>query len=275
MSNDALPRAIAWAEHHYAAAHRIVPPSRYEPTLIPSPGFPESLELETAKSCPYSLVDIPEYGHAIYQIFRRIHLLGIATSAQWKVRSDMGMEMRVCISNLLIDVEFDMLVLSAQMGKEKDPTIRPDLIAVTDILVTGAQIFLFTALRALPVGARVVEIYLGRIVFAIDILQQRQQQPNQPNQHAIIEQSNNLLTRWKQFANHDALLWSLFMAMVAATSRPEKDSMIACLREVIAVLGMKDLESLELCLKRVAWADSFEIHSKEVGKEVFRSRSVE
>ncbi|KAE9966372.1 hypothetical protein EG328_008987 [Venturia inaequalis] len=270
-SNDALPRALAWAEHHYAAAHRTVPPARYEPTLIPSPGFPESLELETAKSCPYSLVDIPEYGHAIYQIFRRIHLLGIATSAQWKASSQTRVDMRVCISNLLLDVEFDMLVLSAQLGKEekeKDTTTSHDLISVIDILVTGSQIFLFTALRALPVGARVVEIYLSRIVLALNKLQHQQQQ-QQFNRHY---QLSTLLQSWKRVSTYESLLWGLFMGMVAATNRPEKESIAALIREVVAVLGIKSQESLESHLKGMAWAEFFELYSKEVGRDILRSR---
>lgn len=185
----------------------------------------------------------------------------------------MGVGLRVCISNLLLEVEYDMLVLSARLGKERKESdrdssnvsqISADLISIIDILVTGSQIFLFTALRALPVGARVVEIYLSRIMQAIRQLQKLPQTSN----------SNGLLGSWKVFAGYDALLWGLFMGMVAATERPEKDSLVTLLREVIAILGIKNLEMLEACLKGIAWADFFEGYAKSVGKEVFRSRSI-
>lgn len=180
--------------------------------------------------------------------------------------------MRVCISNLLLEVEFDMLVLSAQVGKEekeKDTTTSLDLISVIDILVTGSQIFLFTALRALPVGARVVEIYLSRIVLALNKLQHQQQQQQRPNRH---HQPSTFLQSWKRVSTYESLLWGLFMGMVAATNRPEKESIIALVREVVAVLGIKSLESLESHLKGMAWADFFELYSKEVSRDILRSR---
>ncbi|TID15076.1 hypothetical protein E6O75_ATG08329 [Venturia nashicola] len=241
-ANDALPCAIAWAEHHYAAAHRTIPPSRYEPNILPSPRFPECLELETAKTCQYFLIDIPEYGHAIYKILRCIHLLGIATQERWKGRDEMGVETRC----------------AGGEGEGFSDLSRLDI--GVDIVVTASQIFLFTALRSLP--------YLSRIVLAIQKLQQ------QPDQHSSIEQSNHLFTSWKQFAEYDALLWGLFMGMVAAMNRPGKDAIVAHLKEVVAMLGIESQERLEAHLKRMAWADIFKSHSKEVSKEIFRNRSI-
>lgn len=248
---------MAWAEHHFAAAHRTVPLFRYVPTNVPTEGFPEDLQLETAKTCPYSLVEIPEYGHTIYQIFRRIHLLGIATSLRWKATRNLGIGMRVSISNMLLDVEYDMLVLSAKLGKdrkEKEPQLSKSLISICDVLVTASQIFLFVSLRALPVGARVVEIYLSRLTAAI--------------------RDDHLLESWNQFASYNALLWGLFMGIVAATHRPEKESIMTCLREVAAVLGIKSQDVLERQLEAMAWADFFGFYSADVAKELFRSRSV-
>jgi hypothetical protein len=255
--NDSLPRAVAWAEHHFAAAHRTVPPFRYVATIVPSEDFPEDLQLETAKTCPYCLVGIPEYGHAVYQIFRRIHLLGIATSLRWKATRNVGIMMRVNISNMLLDVEYDMLVLSAQLGKErkdKETEVDEDLSFICDALVTASQIFLFVSLRSLPVGARVVEIYLSRAMAAIG--------------------RDNLLEMWNKYASYDALLWALFMSMVAATNRPEREAIVAHLREVVAMLGIKSQEALEKHLAGIAWADFFLSYSADVAKELFRSRSI-
>lgn len=170
----------------------------------------------------------------------------------------MGVGMRVNISNMLLDVEYDMLVLSSQSGKERkerDSLVSGDLVSIIDVLVTGSQIFLFTSLRALPVGARVVEIYLTRIMQAI-------------------QQPSNLLASWKEWASYDALLWGLFMGIVAATNRPEKEYIVTLLREVVAVLGIKSQETFEMHLKGMAWADFFEFYSKEASKELFRSRSI-
>ena len=164
--------------------------------------------------------------------------------------------MRVNISNMLLDVEYDMLVLSARFGKErkdKESEIDEELIDVCDVLLTGGQIFLFVSLRALPVGARVVEIYLSRIMAAI--------------------RRDNLLEIWNKFASYDALLWALFMSTVAATNRPERDTIISYLREVVAVLGIKNQEILEVHLVGMAWADFFLSYSAEVSKEIFRARS--
>jgi hypothetical protein len=158
---------------------------------------------------------------------------------------------------MLLDVEYDMLSLSSRLGKqrkEKENDIDLDLISVCDTLVTGSQIFLFVSLRALPVGARVVEIYLSRIMVAI--------------------RRDDLLEVWNKFASYDALLWALFMSMVAATNRPEKDSIVAYMREVVAVLGIKCQEALEVHLTGMAWADFFLSYSADVAKELFRSRSI-
>jgi hypothetical protein len=255
-SNDSLPRAVAWGENHFATAHRTVPSFKYVPTSKPSQGFPEELQLETAKTCPYTLVKIPEYGHTIYHIFRRIHLLGIATSSRWNATRNIGIAMRVNISDMILEAEYDMLSLSAQLGKErkaKESEIDEELIAVCDALITGAQIFLFLSLRAMPVGARVMEIYLSRMMAAM--------------------RRDNLLDMWDRLASYDALLWALFMAVAAAMKRPESDAVMSYTREVVAVLEIEDRETLEVHLGNVAWADFFSSCSNEMARVLFRCRS--
>jgi hypothetical protein len=246
------------AEYHFAAAHRTVPQFKYNSTITPSESFPEELQLETAKTSPYNLVAIPTYGHIIYQIFRQIHLLGIATSLRWKATCSDDTVMRVNISNMILDVEYDMLDISARFSqdrndKDSDSDIDKNLIAVCDALVTAAQIFLFASLRSIPIGARTVEIFLSRIKVAI--------------------QREDLLGIWDRFASHDALLWTLFISAVAAKDRPGQDGILSQLRAVVAVLGIKTQETLEYHLLGIAWADFFERYSAELAKELFRSQS--
>jgi len=233
----------------------MVPLSQYAPTPT-SHSFPEELELETAKICPYNLVTIPTYGPTVYHIFRRLHLLGIATSWRWKATRNVSVAMRVNISNMLLDAEYDMLVTSARFAQDRadrESGIDEELIAVCDGLVTAAQIFLFAALRTMPIRARIVEIYLSRLKLCLE--------------------RERLLETWNVYASHDALLWVLFISAVAATGRPERENIVSELREVVALLGIKSQESLEQHLMGFAWADFFVQYLGGVANELFRSRS--
>jgi hypothetical protein len=233
-----------------------VPQFEYIPTTTPSESFPEELQLETATTCPYNLVTIPTYGPTIYPIFRRLHLLGIATSLRWKAARNISITLRVNVSNMLLDVEYDMLTTSARFTQDqndKNSAVDEHLIAVCDALVTAAQIFLFASLRSIPMGARTVEIFLTRIKIAI--------------------KRENLLDTWDKFASHHALLWTLFISAAASTNRPQYSDIISELKAVMALLDIKTQKTLEYHLLHIAWADFFELCSAELAKELFTNHS--
>jgi hypothetical protein len=271
--NDSLGRGVAWyaptlsghqchlsltaiflfyrAEFHYATSQRDPPPYRYVPTN--QADFPEALLLAAAKTSPSSLINLQTYGGILYNIFRRIHRLGLATDATWA-----PVVPRVAISNSILDTEYDMLLLSSQLDPDSAnlvPSIEhnQDLISIADALVTSAQIFAFVALRSMPIRARVVEIYLLRLRRALE--------------------RPNLVEIWQEHCSLEALLWTLFVSACAASGRPERFLIIAELRTVSATLHLKGQDAVKNVLKDFAWSDSFQSYNQSVCYEVFRRQT--
>lgn len=237
------------AEFHYAAANRLMSPYIYIPATQAS--FPEDLLLAAAKTAPTQLINIPVYGIPLYNIFRRIHRLGLATSLPWIPSMNL-----VAISNTLLETEYDMLSLSSSVGPERTDGGKHsleengELVSIVDALCTCGQIFAFLALRSMPIRARIVEIYLGRL-------------------HAALSRPN-LLVFWAEYSSVEALLWTLFIAATAATGRPERGLIMAQIRLVNAELGVRDQHAFEHVLKGFAWADFFKSYQELVCLEVFR-----
>jgi hypothetical protein len=236
-------------EFHYAAAHRLASPHKFVPATQAE--FPEDLLLEVARTSPTSLISIPVYGSAIYNILRRMHRLGLAISIPW-----IPFVSRVAISNLLHETEYDMLQLSSQLGPDRertDPAQNEQLVAITDALVTAAQLFAFIAVRNMPVRARIVEIYLSRLRPALD--------------------RPNLADVWRKYCSLEALLWTLFMTAAAASARPERTLIITEIRVVAAMLHLKDRNGVEQVLRNFAWADMMAEDCSLTCTEIFRRRS--
>ncbi|KAF2423725.1 hypothetical protein EJ08DRAFT_440158 [Tothia fuscella] len=245
--NDSLGRAVAWSEFHFAAAHRIPSPFQYISATYAE--FPEDLLTEAVKTSPTSLITLPVYGGTIYNIFRRIHRLGLSVSFPWMPFVD-----RVAISNLLLETEYDMLLLSSQVGSDSTkPERDEDLIAFADALVTAAQIFVFVALRNMPVRARIVEIYFSRL-------------------RPVLERSD-LIAKWQAYCSSEALLWALFMTASAARGNPERAAVLAEIKRVAALLGLRTGDEVEHALRSIAWADFFRIECDAICVETFRRQS--
>jgi hypothetical protein len=239
------------AEYHYAASQREAPPYRYAPATFAD--LPEELLLETAKTTPSSLINMQIYGGTMYNIFRRIHRLGLAVSMPWAPTVS-----RVAISNVLLDTEYDMLVVASQLdpnsaGAATSAEIDIEIIFMADALITAAQIFTFVALRAMPIRARIVEIYLSRLKAALE--------------------RPNLLENWQEHCSLKALLWTLFITASAATGRPERFLVIAKLRTITASLHLRGQDAVKDVLKEFAWSDFFEGYNQAICYEVFRRQT--
>jgi hypothetical protein len=233
------------AEFHYAASQRKPPPYRYVPTNLAD--FPEELLLEAAKISPSSLINMQSHGGTMYNIFSRIHRLGFATSASWA-----SIVPRVAISNLLLDAEYDMLLLSSQLDPDCASSTgeNMEVIFISDALVTSAQIFAFVALRSMPIRARIVEIYLSRLQAALE--------------------RPDLIQNWQTHCSLQALLWTLFISATAATDRPARYLIISELRTVTATLRLKNQAEVRDALKEFGWSDFFEGYNQAICYEIFR-----
>lgn len=242
------------AEYHYAAATCSIPVYRYAPSQ-PEPAIPEDLLFAAAKDYPYALATIEQHGHTIYNVLRRLHILSLTTSSGWRKLRDTRIAFRYAISNMLLDTEYDLLVLAHQLKPklEDGKGNNNALLQVCDALCAASQIFLFSALRGMPLGARVVEIYLARLQPCI-------QQPD-------------LISTWQEHASLESLLWVLTVTAVAATGRAEHLPAITALRKVCEMLEISDIEGLMGVLRGHAWNDASHDTSLVVLRDLFRRQS--
>jgi hypothetical protein len=211
--------------------------------------FEDDLLAEASMNCPFILLNIKTYGPSIYSIFRRIRRLGLSTTKPWADRAD-----RVAISNTLFDTEHDILLLSSQLrpdtkNKRSNEQKNPDIISIADVLITSAQLFIFLAIRAMPIQVRVVEIQLGRIQAAIE--------------------RDHLQEIWQEHCSIEALLWTLFVSAVAATGRPERSRFIAELRAVSTGLPVSNRRGMELTLRKFGWSDFLGQNTHTICEEIF------
>ena len=207
-----------------------------------------------AQTYPYSLTTINTYGHNIYNIFRHLHILGIATSNVWMALRNESLDFRFAISNMLLENEYDMLAMSARLRQESLDGIEDEgLIAICDALVTAAQLFLFAALRFMPIGTRMVDIHLSRLRTSL--------------------QRPRLLEMWETYASLDALLWTLSISATAAMGRPERGVIMSELRNVCDILRIGSKETMIQHLKTFAWSDYWELASHAVFAELFTHKS--
>jgi hypothetical protein len=261
--NDGLGRGVAWylcaplsrdiwltiyrAEYHYAAAKRQISPLKYIPSIDVT--FENDLLVEAAKTSPLSLLNIELYGSSIHSIFSRVQQLGLATSKPWASRAD-----RVAISNTILETEYDMLLLSFELNPgDRDGAARRkanlDIVYIADALITSAQAFIFIALRTMPIGVRIVEIYLSRVRTALE--------------------EDRLHDVWRKHCSMEALLWTLFICTAAATGKVQRVYFLVELKRVCTVLLLTDREGMELVLRKFAWSDFFAPHSEIICKEIF------
>lgn len=217
--------------------------------------MPEELLFSAAKDYPYALATVEQHGHTIYNVLRRLHILSLTTSSTWQRLRNTRISFRYAISNMLHEADYDLLVLAHQLKPhlENGKGSNKKLLQVCDALCAASQIFLFTALRGMPLGARVVEVHLARLRPCI-------QQPN-------------VVSTWQEHASIESLLWVLTVTAVAATGRMEHLLAMNALRKACGVLEISEIEGLMKVLRGHAWNDAFADTSRGVLRALFRRYS--
>jgi len=238
-SNDSLQRAVGWTSYHYATIMREMPFYHLEPSI--NSDYPEELLLEAARSAPTSILSIPTHGFEIYNILHRIHRLGLAVSPPWLGNVD-----SVAVSNTLHEAEYDMIVLSARLAAEGDGPDEESNIA--SALLVGSQLFLYAALRMIPLGSRSCKILLGRLIVSLT--------------------RDDLFEAWAEQCSLEALLWVICMGLLVALDENSKIRLQQYVKESVELLRVTDYDDLEDILKNYAWSSLCRTRIEQVWNEI-------
>lgn len=236
QNHDSLQRAVGWTVYHHAAVNRTLPFYHVEPSI--SADFPDELLLEAARSAPTSILNIPSHGFEIYNILHRIHRLGLAVSEPWS-----GNVSRIAVSNTLHEAEYDTLALSAKFGEG-----RSEEVDVAHALLLASQIFLYSALRLIPLAARTCDIFLRRLMAALD--------------------KEELLETWTEQCSLEALLWTVSMGLMVAEGKPARLWLQERMEVLVELLQVADFEDLESILRNYAWSDYCRVQIRPVWEVV-------
>jgi len=216
---------VAWTSYHYAAIVRDMPFYHLEISITGE--YPEALLLEAARSAPTSILSIPTHGFEIYNILHRIHRLGLAVSPPWFGKVD-----RVAVSNTLHDAEYDMIMLSMKLAAEEDgPYSEPN---IASALLVASQLFLYAALRMIPVSSRSCEVFVGRLIVALN--------------------REDLFEAWAEQCSLEALLWVVCMGLLVASDK-SRSWLQQQMEETVQLLQIRDYDDMEDILKNYAWSN--------------------
>lgn len=260
--NDGLYRGITWVDFHSSSAFRTPPTFPYLPPHPITPPFPDSLLEEAACFSPTSLLHLSLASVNCFNIFYRLHRLGLATSAHWSSSVD-----KTTVSNMLYEAEYallsmadrsqDFLALDRRKGalKDDDESKAADAASIVEALVAAGQIFLYAALREVPPRAKIFSILLGRLRCTLE------------------RPGVNTSVIWARERNLHTLLWALMVGAAVAVQWGGSHWWIEQIAEVLEELGLdRDAtgrEAIKAVLKGVAWTDIFfEPVSSDVWKGV-------
>lgn len=160
----------------------------------------------------------------------------------------MGNVDRVAVSNTLHEAEYDMLVLSAKVEEEEGQ------VNVAHALLVASQIFLYSALRLIPLATRTCDIFLQRLMKALE--------------------REDLLKVWTEQCSLEALLWAVCMGLMVAEGKTARSWLLERMEEVVQLLQVADFEDLESILKNYAWSDYCGVQIRPVWEEVALTRSL-
>jgi hypothetical protein len=210
---------------------------------------------DAARGYPYGLALIDKHGHNIYNIFRRLHILAVASSSEWEAVRNTDADFRFALSNMMLNTEYDLLALSYQLKSEISPsdTGKVNLFDVCDCLCVAGQIFHYAGLRIMPLGTRVVDLYISRLRRALH--------------------SEALIDNWRAHACWESLLWTLAVTATAANGRSEYLPAMIELRKLCGMMGIGDVDEMVAKLKGFAWNDSFNELGRNVLMDLFRRAS--
>ncbi|KAF2101228.1 hypothetical protein NA57DRAFT_72670 [Rhizodiscina lignyota] len=231
--NDPLQRAVAWSEYHLAAAWRIRPsfefvPQPYHATL------PDELLVEAALSSPNCLLKLTIDRHEMFNVYYSLHQVAIAYNTPWADRMD-----RMLMSNMLHEIDYKLLCQSSRLADQNLEAKFPsgNAVSVIEALTVAAQMFLYGALRSIPLPIKVFDLFLSRLVAALDI--------------------QDLLGAWETQCTANALLWVFFVGSIVAQGRQEMPWFIDNTLDFMRKTGISTKKEYEQALKGFAWTDDF------------------
>ncbi|KAF1994041.1 hypothetical protein P154DRAFT_625002 [Amniculicola lignicola CBS 123094] len=247
--NDGLIRGIIWVDFHSATAFH-TPPSFPQIRLDPdTPPLPDALLEEAAYSSPTSLLQLSLASIDCFNIFYRLHRLGLAVSSHWLPKIN-----RLTLSNLLYETEYILLSvpdysrdfldfdLEAKDQTDDDFTEAArvaDGASVVEALLAGAQIFIYSSLREIPTRAKIFSILLERLRVAIE------------------RPRANMLDTWRREKNLSTLLWILVVASAVTAPSGDRSWWIGQLATVAKELDIPSELELQKAMQKVAWSDAF------------------
>ncbi|OCK84309.1 hypothetical protein K432DRAFT_378712 [Lepidopterella palustris CBS 459.81] len=248
--NDGLARGLIWVDFHSASAFRTRPIFPFIPSDDSTTCFPDELLEEAACSSPTSLLQLSLASIDCFNIFYRLHRLGLATSAQWAALVD-----RSALANMLYEAEYALLSMpnrspdflipdrhrregGAAESQEKDETANTA--AVIEALVTAGQVFLYAALREVPLRARIFDILLSRLRATVD-------------RPAGVD----IVAIWTRERNLQVLLWTLVVGAAVGTQWGGDRWWVVQTAQVVERLEISTREAFKEALKGVAWTDVF------------------
>lgn len=247
--NLTIPRA----DFHLSAAFH-TPPSFPRIYLEPNtPSLPTALLEQAAFTSPTSLLHLSLASVECFNIFYRLHRLGIAISEDWIGKVD-----RVTLSDLLYEVEYSVLSVpdsfSTAHERDRDPNSQSETAAhaasIVQALLAAAQIFIFAALRDVPVNTNIFSILLERLRGAI---------------------TRSPTENWKQERNVNMLLWTLVVACCVAGQR-DREWWAGQLGDVMEEMRVMRKEELEGIVKGVAWVEGWGGGLEKVWEDVVDRR---
>ena len=190
------------------------------------------------------MLNIPAYSFEMYDILYRLHCLGISTSRPWAANVD-----PLAFSNMLYDVEYDMLLLSAKLAPDGDDSICSDESYVASVLLVSGQLFLLIALRMLPLASRTCAILQQRLADALD--------------------RDDLFAVWTDQCPIEALLWAISIGVLVASSGSACMELLKKhMEEAVRLLQLTNCDDLERILKCYAWSDHCSIHFERAWNEI-------
>ncbi|KAH7385327.1 hypothetical protein DE146DRAFT_197848 [Phaeosphaeria sp. MPI-PUGE-AT-0046c] len=242
--NAGLVKGIIWVDFHTATAHH-TPPSF--PFIAPDPSnptLPDIFQEDAACTSPTSLLHLSLAAIECFNIFYRLHRLGLALSPRWfgridrRTLSDMLYEAEYMVLNVpdysrvYIDFDFEQ----EGSGEEHEQRERDaNAAAIVEGTLAASQMFIYADLRGVPRNAKIFEILLERVRRALD----------RPAPRCLYDM-------WSQQGNAHVLLWVLVMACSVASDRAWYVSQVGM---VLERMGVEARTEMETVLRNVAWVD--------------------
>jgi hypothetical protein len=267
--NDGLIRGIIWYVFPIFSSHPIqpIPPNRarvdfhtstafHTPPSFPhvrldpdTPPLPDRLLEEAACTSPTSLLQLSLAAIDCFNVFYRLHRLGLAVSSHWIDHVD-----RLTLSNLLYETEYTILSVpdysrnflhfDLEVNEDEDDEWDErrhiaNSASVMEALLAACQIFLYAALRDVPTNAELFGILLERV------------------RVAVARPGVDTVDIWRKEHNLPILLWVCVTACSVALPGDGRAFWISILLQVMIGLDVKSRFDLEIALRRVAWVDTF------------------